>query len=88
MQIETLNVNTKGNDAKAAANKRTSRPVSIFILLTRDNNALARLGSSTVRIPVPSTSQRPLWAMFHKPLSDDFLYPMAKNSGCVFFIFL
>lgn len=43
--------------------------------------ALASSGSSMSLIPVPSTSQRPLWAIFHKPVSADFVYPVAKKSG-------
>ena len=81
VQIATLDVKSCGNKANNDVIIATSLPVSRFILFTLIINALARFGSSMSRIPVPSTSQRPDWARFHKPVFADLVYPIAKNSG-------
>lgn len=74
-------VNSLGRIANPPASNKASLAVSKFISFTLFKKALARSSSSILRIPVPSTSQRPPWATFHKPFSADFLYPSAKKRG-------
>jgi hypothetical protein len=42
-------------------------PVCEFILFTFSLMAFATISSSIFDIPLPSTSQTPAWAIFHKP---------------------
>lgn len=56
----------KASETRAAAAKdRRLRSLTLSRILR------ATEGSSTGRRPVPSTSQSPVWATFHKPVRAD-----------------
>lgn len=50
-------------------------------LLTFSKMALATDSSSISCSPVPSTSQMPAWAMFHKPVLPESTNPKDRESG-------
>ena len=70
-----------GSAAYEPATRILPRPILIFVASTRSRMAYASEASSIFSRPLPSTSHKPDWATFHKPLSADLLIPSAKNRG-------
>ena len=54
--------------------------VDTFMPFTRSRIRFATPASGTRSSPVPATSQRPDWAMFHKPVFAESYNPSDRNS--------